>query len=123
MMATSGTKHLLKSVSYDSTQRKPSFHELRCVCLPFAMKTTMQQYSGCGGMYLGRQELRELTGTPIRARQILWLIQQGWPHVVDVHGRVLVARNFHDKQMGIIDSKLARATGATTAAPLNLGAV
>ena len=91
--------------------------------LPFAMKTTMQQYSDCGGMYLGRQELRELTGTPIRMRQILWLVQQGWPHVVDVHGRVLVARTFHDKRMGIIDSKLACSPRAAASAPLNLKAV
>ncbi|WP_232438359.1 DUF4224 domain-containing protein [Burkholderia ubonensis] len=96
--------------------------------LSFAMKITMQEYSGRGpqrgiGAYLGRQELRELTGTPQRARQILWLAQQGWPHVVDVHGRVLVARAFHDKQMGIIESKHVRARQITASASLNLGAV
>ncbi|MBY8610603.1 DUF4224 domain-containing protein [Burkholderia arboris] len=88
----------------------------------------MQKYSGRGpqrgaGAYLGRQELRELTGTPQRVRQILWLAQQGWPHVVDVHGRVLVARAYHDKQMGIIESKHARTPQPATPASLNLGAV
>ncbi|AOK66448.1 DUF4224 domain-containing protein [Burkholderia multivorans] len=73
--------------------------------------------------YLGRSELRELTGTPIRARQIRWLAQQGWPHVVDVHGRVLVARAYHDKQMGIIDSSSALSTHVATQTSLNLGAV
>ncbi|KWI64111.1 hypothetical protein WT75_29895 [Burkholderia stagnalis] len=92
------------------------------------MKTTMQKYSGRDAqrgdsMYLGRQELRELTGTPIRTRQILWLAKQGWPHVVDVHGRVLVARAFHDKQMGIIESKHACASQPAAPASLNLGAV
>lgn len=92
------------------------------------MKTTMQKCSGHDAQrgdskYLGRYELRELTGTPIRARQILWLAQQGWPHVVDVHGRVLVARAYHDKQMGIIDSKSARTAHGGATAPLNLGAV
>ncbi|MCA7893163.1 MULTISPECIES: DUF4224 domain-containing protein [Burkholderia] len=88
----------------------------------------MQEYSSRGsqrgtGAYLGRQELRELTGTPQRARQILWLAQQGWPHVVDVHGRVLVARAYHDKQMGIIESKHVRASQTATPTSLNLGAV
>ncbi|KVH68796.1 hypothetical protein WJ42_33485 [Burkholderia cepacia] len=92
------------------------------------MKITMQEYSSRGsqrgtGAYLGRQELRELTGTPQRARQILWLAQQGWPHVVDVHGRVLVARAYHDKQMGIIESKHVRASQTATPTSLNLGAV
>ncbi|UEP28235.1 DUF4224 domain-containing protein [Burkholderia sp. B21-007] len=93
------------------------------------MKITMQEYSRRGpqrdtGAYLGRQELRELTGTPQRARQILWLARQGWPHVVDVHGRVLVARAYHDKQMGIIiENKQVRAPQPTNLTSLNLGAV
>jgi hypothetical protein len=87
------------------------------------MKTAMQKYAGRGtnsdrgNMYLGHLELRELTGTPIRSRQILW------PHVVDVHGRVLVARAFHDKQMGILEPKSSRSTSARAPVPLNLGAV
>ncbi|WP_243712157.1 DUF4224 domain-containing protein [Burkholderia pyrrocinia] len=56
-------------------------------------------------------------------RQILWLARQGWPHVVDVHGRVLVARAYHDKQMGIIESKQARSPQLAVATSLNLGAV
>ncbi|MGC3027930.1 DUF4224 domain-containing protein [Burkholderia sp. DN3021] len=88
----------------------------------------MQEYSGRisqrgAGPYLGRQELRELTGTPQRARQLLWLARQGWPHVVDVHGRVLVARAYHDKQMGIIESKHTRAPQPAAPTSLNLGAV
>jgi hypothetical protein len=73
--------------------------------------------------YLGRNELRELTGTPIRARQLLWLAQQGWPHVVDVHGRVLVARAYHDKKMGITESTTTGSTQRTARIRLNLGAV
>lgn len=95
---------------------------------PYALNITMQEYPRRGpqrgaGAYLGRQELRELTGTPQRARQILWLAQQGWPHVVDVHGRVLVARAYHDKQMSIIESKHTRSLQLTSPASLNLGAV
>ncbi|WP_229278401.1 DUF4224 domain-containing protein [Burkholderia cenocepacia] len=94
----------------------------------YALKITMQEYSRRDsqrgtGAYLGRQELRELTGTPQRARQILWLARQGWPHVVDVHGRVLVARAYHDKQMGIIESKQGRTPQPAGLTSLNLGAV
>lgn len=89
---------------------------MRCVWSLFVTAMRMEKY-------LGRSELRELTGTPIRARQIRWLAQQGWPHVVDVHGRVLVARAYHDKQMGIVDSKPARTAHVATPASLNLGAV
>nr|WP_282960716.1 DUF4224 domain-containing protein [Burkholderia cenocepacia] len=64
-----------------------------------------------------------MTGTPQRARQILWIARQGWQHVVDVHGRVLVARAYHDKQMGIVESKQVRAPQAAGVTSLNLGAV
>ena len=93
------------------------------------METAMQKFidrraeAPQGGAYLNRSELRALTGTPIRARQILWLAKQGWPHVVDLHGRVLVARAFHDKQMGISEHKPSRLPSARTSTPLNLGAV
>lgn len=106
----------------------PRIHELFCVPPLYALKITMQESPSRGaqrgvGAYLGRQELRELTGTPRRARQILWLARQGWPHVVDVHGRVLVARAYHDKQMGIIENNQARAPQPTNLPSLNLGAV
>jgi len=40
-----------------------------------------------------------------------------------VHGRVLVARAYHDKQMGIVESKQVRAPQAAGVTSLNLGAV
>lgn len=128
-MAINDTTNTSKSNGYKHYKFKPSFHALRCMCLPFVMKIAMQKYAGRstefdrGNMYLGRLELRELTGTPIRSRQILWLAKQGWPHVVDVHGRVLVARAYHDKQMGITEPKTSRFTPTRAPAPLNLGAV
>lgn len=47
--------------------------------------------------YLSREELRELVGSPQRARQIAWLAREGWPFVVNCKGRVLVSRAYHDR--------------------------
>lgn len=73
--------------------------------------------------YLTRFELRELTGTPLRSRQLAWLVVNGWPHAVDVHGRVLVARAYHDKQLGISSDSATTASPLVAPPPLNLSAV
>jgi hypothetical protein len=128
-MAIDGTTNSNKSNRYDRFHRQPSIHELRCACSSYEMRTAMQECANRSarldrvGTYLGRNELRELTGTPMRTRQILWLATQGWPHVIDVHGRVLVARAYHDKQMGIIESQTSRSPSKRMAQQLNLGAV
>lgn len=49
--------------------------------------------------YLTRPELRELTGTPNRARQRAWLAARGWRYETDVHGQIKVARAHHDRKM------------------------
>lgn len=49
--------------------------------------------------YLTRDELRALTGTPVRARQQRWLAANGWRFAVDAHGEIKVARAFHDRRM------------------------
>ncbi len=51
--------------------------------------------------YLSREELRELVGSPLRDRQVAWLTREGWPHAVNSKGRVLVARAYHDRRLGI----------------------
>ncbi|GAB3630135.1 hypothetical protein PTE30175_04801 [Pandoraea terrae] len=73
--------------------------------------------------YLSRNELRALTGTPIRLRQLRWLATNGWPHAVDTRGRVLVARAYHDKRMGIISSAPALESLPAVQPPLNLSAI
>ncbi|MGN6668625.1 MAG: DUF4224 domain-containing protein [Trinickia sp.] len=122
-------KNFMKQPLMIATQR--NHHSTSCAASTSSvlMKSAMQKHAGHravvnrGSIYLSRLQLRELTGTPIRARQVLWLAQQGWPHVVDVHGRVLVARAFHDKQMGIPASAAMGSTPPPAPAPLNLGAV
>lgn len=44
-------------------------------------------------------ELRELTGSPFRARQIAWLQKNGWLFAVDLSGRPRVARAYYDRRM------------------------
>jgi len=44
------------------------------------------------GLCLSRSEIQELTGTPIRARQIQFLVKNGIRHYVDLHGRAVVLR-------------------------------
>ena len=72
--------------------------------------------------YLSREELKELVGSPQRAKQIAWLSSEGWPYSVNSKGRVLVARAYHDRRMGVGRHALAPLTepGRTT---LNLDAV
>ncbi|TAA11246.1 DUF4224 domain-containing protein [Pseudoxanthomonas winnipegensis] len=41
---------------------------------------------------LSRSEIKELTGTPIRARQIQFLLKNGIRHYIDLHGRPVVTR-------------------------------
>lgn len=41
---------------------------------------------------LSRSEIQDLTGTPIRARQIQFLLKNGIRHYIDLHGRAVVLR-------------------------------
>lgn len=41
---------------------------------------------------LSRDEMRELTGTPIRKRQIRFLVRNGIRHYIDLNGRPVVMR-------------------------------
>lgn len=49
---------------------------------------------------LTRQELRELIGTPVRARQMRWLRKNDWPHEVDALGYPIVLRSMALKRLG-----------------------
>ncbi|KRG47390.1 hypothetical protein ARC20_03420 [Stenotrophomonas panacihumi] len=42
---------------------------------------------------LSRDELRDLTGTPIRARQLQFLLRNGIRHYIDLNGRPVVMRS------------------------------
>lgn len=44
-------------------------------------------------------ELRDLTGSPFRARQIAWLQKNGWLFAVDLSGRAKVARAYYERRM------------------------
>ncbi|CAJ0742873.1 DUF4224 domain-containing protein [Ralstonia mannitolilytica] len=70
--------------------------------------------------YLSREELRELVGSPQRARQIAWLAREGWPFVVNCKGRVLVSRAYHDRRLGVAAGRADAPVPETT--PLNLDA-
>ncbi|AVP40045.1 DUF4224 domain-containing protein [Ralstonia solanacearum] len=72
--------------------------------------------------YLDREQLRELVGSPQRARQIAWLSREGWPFVVNSKGRVLVSRAYHARRLGIAPQATASASkpGRT---PINLDAL
>ncbi|MDR3398710.1 MAG: DUF4224 domain-containing protein [Pandoraea sp.] len=71
--------------------------------------------------YLSREEVRELTGTPIRKRQVRWLLASRWPHEIDSRGRVLIARAYHDKRLGIASGHIPP-DARPTPPPLNLHA-
>lgn len=53
--------------------------------------------------YLSVSELAELVGCRPnqKSRMITWLAKQGWRYVIDVTGAPKVARQYHDKKMGI----------------------
>ncbi|WP_301233916.1 DUF4224 domain-containing protein [Pandoraea cepalis] len=73
-------------------------------------------------LYLTRREVQELMGTPIRLRQLRWLAANGWPHAVDSRGRVLIARAYHDKRLGVTAEPIAALALPATPPPLNLNA-
>ena len=72
--------------------------------------------------YLTRDQLKELVGSPQRAKQAAWLAKEGWPFVVNSKGRVLVSRAYHARRMGI-DPKAAVATRKPGRTPINLDAL
>ncbi|SUA78285.1 Uncharacterised protein [Pandoraea pnomenusa] len=72
-------------------------------------------------LYLSRTEVRELTGTPIRQRQVRWLSANRWPHEIDSRGRVLIARAYHDKRLGIASGQISP-DARPSPPPLNLNA-
>ena len=49
---------------------------------------------------LTRQELRQIIGTPVRARQVEWLQAKGWPHDLDCLGCPIVLRSVAIKRLG-----------------------
>lgn len=49
---------------------------------------------------LTRQELRVLIGTPVRARQVQWLLTHGWPHDLDYLGYPIVLRSVALEKLG-----------------------
>jgi hypothetical protein len=64
--------------------------------------------SGTVMTYLSASELAELVGCRPnqKSRMIAWLTQHRWAHVIDVAGHPKVARAYHDKKMGIVDSTM-----------------
>lgn len=72
--------------------------------------------------YLSREELKELVGSPQRAKQIAWLSSEGWPYSVNSKGRVLVARAYHDRRMGV-GRHFSMPVAEPTPTTLNLDAV
>lgn len=62
---------------------------------------------------LTRDELRELTGSPIRRRQIDWLREHAWRHEIDVHGWPVVSRAYYERRMiGAIEPQPRRPVAA-----------
>lgn len=59
--------------------------------------------------HLSRAELKDLTGTPIVARQIAWLRANRWTYQLDVHGRPKIARAHYDEKMGVAGAAQAPA--------------
>lgn len=49
--------------------------------------------------FLSPAELKALTGSPFRARQIKWLASNGWLFSVDLNGRPKVAQAYFDRRM------------------------
>jgi hypothetical protein len=59
---------------------------------------------------LSDEEVREITDTPIRALQILWLKDHGWPFELSRLGRPKVARAFFERRMGVQDGETSPST-------------
>jgi hypothetical protein len=49
---------------------------------------------------LTRQELREIIGTPVRAKQVEWLRHHQWPHDLDYLGQPIVLRSVALERLG-----------------------
>jgi hypothetical protein len=48
--------------------------------------------SGEANMFLTKDELRQLTGSPLRTRQIKWLANAGWKFTINYQRQPIVAR-------------------------------
>lgn len=59
------------------------------------------------GTFLTRDELAELTGWRVRKKQIEWLQERNWPHVVNGLGWPVVRRAVMEGKMGGTTAKPA----------------
>lgn len=61
------------------------------------------------GTFLSRRELREITGTSDKAKQIAWLTRWGWTYAVSVEGFPVVSRAHMEAKLNAPGSR-ARAS-------------
>ena len=53
-------------------------------------------------MFLTPAQLYELTGSRQKRKQIEWLAEHGWPHVVNAHGRPVVLASTVEARLGLV---------------------
>lgn len=60
------------------------------------------------GTFLTADELRELTGSAYRAKQVAWFADRGWTFETTLDGRPVVLRAYAEKRLGLKDTKTRR---------------
>ena len=60
------------------------------------------------GTFLTPDELRELTGSTWRSRQIEWMMDNRWTYVLTRDGRPVILRAYAEKKLGMKETKALR---------------